>query len=107
LRGDVEAALAAGAHDMPGDVMGVCQPRVAQDNGAQRRVRLGSVGRESAAARPTPGSGWRPLRAAALAMLLMEVGDFPMMRRLLRGVRDRAEALTSMEAEPAGDGTAT
>jgi hypothetical protein len=30
--------------------------------------------------------------ARALAAVLVEVGDFPMMRRMLRGVRDRAEA---------------
>ena len=29
---------------------------------------------------------------AALSVVLMEVGDFPMMRRMLRGIRERAEA---------------
>jgi len=33
-----------------------------------------------------------PDRSGALATLLMEIGDFPMMRRMLRGVRARAEA---------------
>jgi hypothetical protein len=30
--------------------------------------------------------------STALWMPLMEVGDFPMMRRMLRGIRERAEA---------------
>jgi hypothetical protein len=30
--------------------------------------------------------------ATALTVLLMEFGDFPMMRRMLRGIRERAEA---------------
>ena len=32
----------------------------------------------------------RPL--VLFTVLLMEVGDYPMMRRMLRGIRDRAEA---------------
>lgn len=35
-------------------------------------------------------AGSRPF--IALAVLLMEFGDFPMMRRMLRGIRERAEA---------------
>jgi hypothetical protein len=35
---------------------------------------------------------WRRPASAALGVLLMEVGDWPMMRRMLRGVRERAEA---------------
>ena len=34
---------------------------------------------------------WRRV-STALWMPLMEFGDFPMMRRMLRGIRDRAEA---------------
>jgi hypothetical protein len=30
---------------------------------------------------------------AALGVVLMEFGDFPMMRRMLRGIKDRAERL--------------
>jgi hypothetical protein len=35
----------------------------------------------------------RPL--AALTVVLMECADYPMMRRMLRGIRDRAEAQPS------------
>jgi hypothetical protein len=38
----------------------------------------------------------------ALAAVLMEVGDFPMMRRMLRGIRDRAEA--GHRRQPPGPG---
>jgi len=34
---------------------------------------------------------WRHPVDAALGVLLMEVGDFPMLRRMLHGIRDRAE----------------
>jgi hypothetical protein len=40
----------------------------------------------------TAAPDWRhPVRALA-GLALMELGDFPMMRRMLLGVRDRAEA---------------
>ena len=35
---------------------------------------------------------WRHPAGAALALVLCEVGDWPMMRRTLLGIRDRAEA---------------
>jgi hypothetical protein len=38
-----------------------------------------------------------------LTILLMEVGDFPMMRRMLLGIRDRAET-TGPAPEPQGPG---
>jgi hypothetical protein len=36
---------------------------------------------------------WRKPALAALGVLLMEFGDFAMMRRMLLGVKDRAETL--------------
>jgi hypothetical protein len=42
-----------------------------------------------------------PLPGAALAVLLMEFGDFPMMRRMLRGIRERAEAEHRRRIPPA------
>ena len=36
---------------------------------------------------------WRHPAMAALGVVLMEFGDFPMMRRMLRGIKDRAERL--------------
>jgi hypothetical protein len=42
---------------------------------------------------------WRhPLRAL-LGVLLMEFGDFAMLRRMLRGIKDRAETLDTVPAE--------
>ena len=38
---------------------------------------------------------WRYPRAAILGVLLMEFGDFAMQRRMLRGIKLRAEALSS------------
>ena len=35
---------------------------------------------------------WRHPLTATLGMLLMEFGDFAMLRRMLRGIRTRAEA---------------
>jgi len=35
---------------------------------------------------------WRHPLTAALGLLLMEFGDFAMLRRMLRGIRTRAEA---------------
>jgi hypothetical protein len=35
----------------------------------------------------------RHTRAAALTLVLMELADFPMMRRMLKGIKERAEAL--------------
>ncbi len=53
--------------------------------------------------RPLPDGGTRlvtrlrtayegPLSDRLLAVVLMELGDFPMMRRMLRGIRERAQA---------------
>lgn len=41
-----------------------------------------------------PATTWVP-------MLLMELGDFPMMRKMLLGLRERAEAFDGRKAEPA------
>ena len=35
---------------------------------------------------------WRHPVTAALGVVLMEFGDFPMMRRMLRGIKERAES---------------
>ena len=35
---------------------------------------------------------WRRPLTATLGVLLMEFGDFPMIRRMLRGVKERAES---------------
>ena len=42
-----------------------------------------------------------PVRSAMGAALL-ELGDFPMMQKMLRGIRDRAEALARTEPTPRG-----
>jgi hypothetical protein len=36
---------------------------------------------------------WRKPALALFGVVLMELGDFAMMRRMLRGIKDRAEAL--------------
>jgi hypothetical protein len=46
---------------------------------------------------------WRHPLMAVLGVLLMEFGDFAMLRRMLRGIKSRAEAL----AQDAGRSTAT
>jgi len=46
---------------------------------------------------------WRHPATAALAVLLMEVGDWPMMRRMLLGIRARAEAEHHPDPPPPGD----
>ena len=35
---------------------------------------------------------WRSPGGALMALLLLEIGDFPMMRKLLRGIKKRAES---------------
>jgi hypothetical protein len=39
-------------------------------------------------------------KTALLGLVLMEFGDFAMMRRMLYGIKDRAEALQSAPAQP-------
>jgi hypothetical protein len=46
---------------------------------------------------------WRRPVDAALGVLLMEVGDFAMLRRMLLGIRDRA----SVSARSAASGSTT
>lgn len=41
---------------------------------------------------------WRRPAAAAVSVLLMEVGDFAMIRRMLKGIRARAEALATRQS---------
>jgi len=48
-------------------------------------------GRTRLITRLAAGYDWRRA-STALAVVLMEFGDFPMMRRMLRGIRERAEA---------------
>jgi hypothetical protein len=42
---------------------------------------------------------WRHPLSATLGVLLMEFGDFAMLRRMLRGIKSRAESL-SLDAGP-------
>jgi hypothetical protein len=41
---------------------------------------------------------------ALLGVLLMEFGDFAMLRRMLRGIKARAESLAQEPAQPAAPG---
>ena len=50
---------------------------------------------------------WRQPHWALLGILLMEFGDFATLRRMLRGIRTRAEALEHGLAQPAAMPTAT
>jgi len=62
---------------------------------------------------PIPGNGtrlvtrvhavydWRHPLMAVLGVLLMEFGDFAMMRRMLRGIKSRAEGLVRGAVRPA------
>jgi hypothetical protein len=46
---------------------------------------------------------WRHPRTALLSVLLMEFGDFAMLRRMLRGIKARAESLAQDASLPASD----
>jgi hypothetical protein len=43
---------------------------------------------------------WKAPASAVLSLILLEWGDFPMMRKLLLGVRERAERLAAASQEP-------
>jgi hypothetical protein len=43
---------------------------------------------------------WETPVSALLTLILLEFGDFPMMRRVLRGIKDRAERMTQFPEEP-------
>jgi hypothetical protein len=45
---------------------------------------------------------WRRPAQALAGLVLMEFGDFAMMRRMLRGVKQRAESVPSLVDGPAG-----
>ena len=45
---------------------------------------------------------WRHPNWALLGILLMEFGDFAMLRRMLRGIKTRAEALEHDQTQPVG-----
>jgi hypothetical protein len=45
---------------------------------------------------------WRHPMTALLGVLLMELGDFAMLRRMLRGIKARAEALELVRTAPRG-----
>jgi hypothetical protein len=49
---------------------------------------------------------WQHPLTALLGVLLMEFGDFAMLRRMLRGIKARAESLTQNASRPAASGTA-
>lgn len=44
---------------------------------------------------------WRHPLTAVLGVLLLEFGDFAMMRRMLRGIKSRAEGRASDTVRPA------
>jgi hypothetical protein len=44
---------------------------------------------------------WEHPMKALLGVLLMEFGDFAMMRRMLRGIKSRAESLAGNAGRPA------
>jgi hypothetical protein len=44
---------------------------------------------------------WRRPLTAVLGVLLLEFGDFAMMRRMLRGIKSRAEGLARDMVRPA------
>jgi hypothetical protein len=50
---------------------------------------------------------WRHPAQAMLGLVLMELGDFAMLRRMLRGIKARAEALEPAGTEPRGPGSST
>jgi hypothetical protein len=41
---------------------------------------------------------WRSPSAALLSLVLLEFGDFPMMRRMLRGLKQRAEQAAGVQS---------
>ena len=45
---------------------------------------------------------WESPDSAILTLILLEFGDFPMMRRVLRGIKLRAERMTRFRAPKAG-----
>ena len=45
---------------------------------------------------------WRSPSSALLSLVLLEFGDFPMMRRMLRGLRQRAEQAAGIQRPAAG-----
>jgi hypothetical protein len=53
-------------------------------------------------ARITARYDWRHPLFAVLGVILMEFGDFPMLRRMLRGVKTRAESAEHNPAGPVG-----
>jgi hypothetical protein len=53
-------------------------------------------------ARITARHDWRHPLFAVLGLLLMEFGDFPMLRRMLRGIKIRAEAAEHDPTRPVG-----
>lgn len=53
------------------------------------------AGRTRVVARNRTRYDWSRPGAALLGVFLMEFGDFAMMRRMLLGLRDRAEALVA------------
>jgi hypothetical protein len=47
---------------------------------------------------------WESPASAILTLILLEFGDFPMMRRVLRGIKARAERMAQSRANDLGDG---
>ena len=59
------------------------------------RELLRQVGQVAAA---MPARDWSSPAMAVVAVLLMEFGDFAMMRRMLLGLKERAEAVAASQA---------
>jgi hypothetical protein len=62
-----------------------------------------AAGRTRLVTRLNTAYDWRRLTPALLGVLLMEFGDFPMMRRMLRGIRERAEVGHRRRTPPPAD----
>jgi len=50
---------------------------------------------------------WRHPLTALLSVLLMEFGDFAILRRMLRGIKARAESLAQDATQPTSDTAVT
>jgi hypothetical protein len=44
--------------------------------------------------------GWEKLGMAIFTLVLLEFGDFPMMRRVLKGIKVRAERMSARQGMP-------